>query len=186
MQPHIGWKSRRSGYDGLVEECRMLLARKGPQQQQQVVRHTLDTLFQAPHGPTLFRQFFSRSPRLNAYITPIFFKWLVGECYTNSPEEGGFGVYIEKCRFLEESACKGLCVNMCQQPTQRYFTQVLGLPVRMTPNYDDMSCQMTYGISPLPIEEDPAVTGDCLANCKMSSSIRLRGDPTCYVTKKPN
>ncbi|KAI0567642.1 Beta-carotene isomerase D27, partial [Gracilaria domingensis] len=171
MQPQIGWKSRRSGYDGLIEECRMLLARKGPQEQQRVVRNTLDTLFQAPHGPTAFRKHFSDKPGLNATVTPIFFQWLVGDCYTNRPEEGGYGVYIEKCRFLEESGCKGLCVNMCQQPTQRYFTDVLGLPVRMTPNYEDMSCQMTYGIQPLPIDEDPAVTGDCLENCKMSPSV---------------
>ncbi|CAN8067309.1 unnamed protein product [Agarophyton chilense] len=184
MQPQIGWKSRRHGYDGLIEECRMLLARKGPQEQQRVVRNTLDTLFQAPHGPAVFRKYFSGKPGLNAKVTPVLFQWLVGDCYANRPEEGGYGVYIEKCRFLEESGCKGLCVNMCQQPTQRYFKEVLGLPVRMTPNYEDMSCQMTYGVQPLPIDEDPAVTGDCLENCKMTSSVRLRGDPTCYVSKE--
>lgn len=185
MRPHIGWQSPRSGYDGLVEECRMLLVKKGAKEQQEVVFHTLNTLFQAPQGSQAFRKYFSDKAQLNSMITPIFFKWLVGECYNNKPEEGGYGVYIEKCRFLEQSGCKGLCVNMCQQPTQNYFTNELGLPVRMTPNYEDNSCQMTFGVKPLPIHEDPAVTGDCLVNCKMSSSIRDRGDKTCYVTKEP-
>lgn len=183
MQPEIGWKSRRDGYDGFVEECRMLLARATPEEQQRVVFRTLNTLFQAPYGPETFRRFFANMPWLNSQITPLFFKWLVGPCYANLPEDGGYGVYIEKCRFLDESGCKGLCVNMCQQPTQRYFTDVLGLPVRMTPNYDDSSCQMTFGIPPLPMEDDPAVTGDCLSGCKMSPVINRAASSTCYSTK---
>lgn len=183
MQPEIGWRSRREGYTGFVEECRMLLARKGPAAQQRIVFHTLNTLFQAPHGPRVFRKWFASRPGINAAITPQFFAWLVGPCSNNRPEEGGYGVLIEKCRFLDESGCKGLCVNMCQQPTQRYFTEVLGLPVRMTPNYEDKSCQMTFGVVPLPIEDDPAVTGDCLTDCKMSSDIKRRSVDTCYVTK---
>lgn len=183
MQPEIGWKSRREGYDGFVEECRMLLARTSPEEQQRVVFRTLDTLFQAPYGPSTFRRFFSDKPWLNSQITPLFFSWLVGPCASNRPDEGGYGVLIEKCRFLDESGCKGLCVNMCQQPTQRYFTDVLGLPVRMVPNYDDYSCQMIFGIPPLPVEEDPAVTGDCLAGCKMSPIVNRKISSTCYSTK---
>lgn len=183
MAPEIGWSSPRTGYDGFVEECRMLLARKPAGEQQRVVFKTLDNLFQAPVGTTAFRKYFSQRPGLNAAITPLFFKWLVGPCWNNRPDEGGHGVFIEKCRFLEESGCKGLCVNMCQQPTQRYFTEVLGLPVRMTPNYEDMSCQMTFGVAPRPMHEDPAVTGDCLAGCKMVSAVRRRGAAECYATK---
>lgn len=183
MQPEIGWKSRRDGYDGFVEECRMLLARASPEEQQLVVFRTLNTLFQAPYGPETFRRLFSDKPWLNSQITPLFFKWLVGPCYANRPDGGGYGVFIEKCRFLDESGCKGLCVNMCQQPTQRYFTDVLGLPVRMTPNYDDSSCQMTFGIPPLAMEDDPAVTGDCLAGCKMSPIVNRSVSSTCYSTK---
>lgn len=184
MTPLIGWKSPRPGYDGFVEECRMLLVRKGPEEQQRVVFATLDTLFQAPVGPALFRRFFSDKPGINAAITPKFFSWLVGPCETNRPPEGGYGVYIEKCRFLDETGCKGLCVNMCQQPTQRYFTDVLKLPVRMTPDYEDKSCQMTFGVPPLPIAEDPAVTGDCLANCKMAAPVKRRSPDTCYVKRE--
>lgn len=162
----------------------MLLARKGPVEQQRIVFNTLDTLFQAPHGPNTFRRFFSDKPGLNARLTPMFFSWLVGPCETNQPEEGGHGVFIEKCRFLDETGCKGLCVNMCQQPTQRYFTDVLGLPVRMTPDYEEKSCQMTFGVQPLPIAEDPAVTGDCLVNCKMTGPVKKRSADACYVKRE--
>lgn len=183
MRPTVGWQSPRRGYAGFVEECRMLLARVGPAEQQAAVRRTLDTLFGAPVGTALFRRYFAQAP-LNAAITPVFFSWLVGPCATNRPPEGGYGVRIEKCRFLEESGCKGLCVNMCQQPTQNFFTDVLGLPVRMTPDYEDFSCQMTFGVAPLPLEDDPAITGDCFTECKMSGSVRQRGDKTCYVQGK--
>lgn len=183
MSLQIGWSSPRDGYNGFVEECRMLLARKDPAEQQQIVFNTLNALFQAPYGPRTFRHLFSDKPGLNARITPLFFSWLVGPCSNNRPDEGGYGVYIEKCRFLDETGCKGLCVNMCQQPTQKYFTEVLGLPVRMTPNYEDKSCQMTFGVNPLPVAEDPAITGDCFVTCKMSGSFKKRGTDACYATQ---
>lgn len=161
----------------------MLMARVGPAEQQRVVRRTLDTLFVAPAGPHTFRRWFA-DPWLNSRITPMVFEWLVGPCENNRPPEGGFGVKIEKCRFLDESGCKGLCVNMCQQPTQSYFTDVLGLPVRMTPDYDDKSCQMTFGVRPLPVADDPALSGDCFVDCKMSGTVKQR-DATCYVHGGP-
>lgn len=184
MRPYVGWTSPRAGYSGFVEECRMLMARVGPAEQQRVVRKTLDMLFVAPYGSTAFKTAFAH-PQLNARITPAVFQWLVGPCETNRPPEGGWGVKIDKCRFLDESGCKGLCVNMCQQPTQNYFTDVLGLPVRMTPDYEDKSCQMTFGVAPLPLEDDPAISGECFVDCKMSGSVKQR-DATCYVTGQPN
>lgn len=182
MRPSVGWTSPRQGYAGLVEECRMLLARKGPAEQRAVVMGVLERMFFAPVGVRVFRERFAHAS-LNAAVTPLAFSWLVGKSRVNVPEEGGKGVFIEKCRFLEESGCKGLCVNMCQQPTQAFFTDVLGLPLRMTPDYEDSSCQMAFGVSPLPVSDDPAVTGDCLADCKMSS-VALKGRSECYVTKE--
>ena len=37
-------------------------------------------------------------------------------------------VVIERCRFLEESKCKGMCVELCQKPTQEFFTAELVSP----------------------------------------------------------
>lgn len=184
MQPQIGWVSKRAGYDGMIEEMRMLLATRTITEQQAIVFSTLNVLFQSPYGTSAFKKYFA-NPEFNALLTPLVFSWLVGPCATNRTDDGFPGVFIEKCRFLDESGCKGLCVNLCQQPTQAYFTQVLGLPVRMIPNYDDFSCQMAFGQMPLPVGEDPAVAGDCLVNCKMSGAVKKRSsDPSCYVSKE--
>lgn len=120
MKPHVGKPSPRIGYDGLVDDCRILLSRKSPREQRQIVLNVLSTLFVSPRGPRLFRERFADKPEINARITPLFFQWLVGPAAVNDPpaETGGrpgAGVFIEKCRFLDESGCKGLCLNMCQQ-----------------------------------------------------------------------
>lgn len=127
MQQHVGTPSKRTGYDGLIDDCRALLTRKSPMQQREIVLQVLNTLFVAPRGPRLFRASFADKPGFNARITPIFFQWLVGPSEVNDPpEETGAlprtGVLIEKCRFLDESGCKGLCLNMCQQVSQNFLT----------------------------------------------------------------
>lgn len=58
----------------------------------------------------------------NAAITQKFFAWLVGPLEVKEVEvqfEGKTqtwksGVQIEKCRYLEQSGCKGMCINMCK------------------------------------------------------------------------
>ncbi|XP_058104970.1 beta-carotene isomerase D27, chloroplastic isoform X2 [Magnolia sinica] len=74
------------------------------------------------------------------------------------------GVHIKKCRYLENSGCVGMCVNMCKLPTQDFFTNEFGLPLTMTPNFEDMSCEMVYGQVPPPFEEDPVAKQPCYAN----------------------
>ena len=34
-------------------------------------------------------------------------------------------------RYLAESACAGMCVNLCKAPVQQFFTQELGMPLTM-------------------------------------------------------
>jgi hypothetical protein len=134
MRPHVGRSSPRKGYDGLVEDCRSLMVRKTPAEQGEIVMGVLSTLFVSPRGPRVFRRQFAGKPGFNARITPLFFRWLVGPADVNDSPEGterGTGVLIEKCRFLDESGCRGLCLSMCQGPTQAFFTHELGLPLRM-------------------------------------------------------
>ena len=59
---------------------------------------------------------------VNAAITQKFFAWLVGPLEVKEVEvefEGKAqtwksGVQISKCRYLEQSGCKGMCINMCK------------------------------------------------------------------------
>lgn len=51
-------------------------------------------------------------------------------------------VKIERCRYLAESGCTGMCINLCKSPTQAFFTEQLGMPLTMTPNFEDLSCEV--------------------------------------------
>ena len=48
-----------------------------------------------------------------------------------------------------------------QVPTQNFFTDKVGLPLTMNPNFDDLSCEMLFGTSPPPLEEDEAYMQPC-------------------------
>ena len=39
---------------------------------------------------------------------------------------------------------------------QAFFTEQLGMPLSMEPNFEDYSCEMVFGRRPPPPEEDPA------------------------------
>ena len=45
-----------------------------------------------------------------------------------------------------------MCANVCKHPTQKFFTEEIGLPVTLTPNYETFECQFSYGATP----PDPA------------------------------
>ena len=53
----------------------------------------------------------------------------------------GYGVLVERCRYLEQSGCAAVCINSCKVPTQEFFAKNMGLQLTMTPNYEDFSCQ---------------------------------------------
>jgi hypothetical protein len=54
------------------------------------------------------------------------------------------------------------------QPTipQSFFTEDLGMPVTMTPDFDTLSCTMTFGQRPPPLlEQDPVLAEPCYKEC---------------------
>jgi hypothetical protein len=61
--------------------------------------------------------------------------------YLHMQEGKGFGVLVDRCRYLEQSGCAAVCVNSCKVPTQEFFATKMGLPLTMTPNYENLSCQ---------------------------------------------
>lgn len=169
FQRETGIVSNISGYGGLVEECQMLLASSDAETQRHVVERLLAKAVFYPVGSALFRKLFSNNPALNANFTSFVFSWLIGKSERKSRVDGE--VYIPKCRFLQQAKCKALCVNMCQQPVQNLFTNTLGLPLRMTPNFEDNSCQMSFGCRPLERKDDPALNSGCLKNCSLSKQF---------------
>ncbi|MDS3860703.1 DUF4033 domain-containing protein [Thermosynechococcaceae cyanobacterium BACA0444] len=120
------------------------------------------------------RTIFSPAPlvcELNAWFATRLFQWLVGPCEWQATLVAGpdqafrwqrSRVQIKKCRYLEESGCVGMCVNLCKLPTQKFFTEQFGIPLTMSPDFEDLSCAMVFGQMPLPFNEEEAAQQPCL------------------------
>ncbi|XP_010267423.1 PREDICTED: beta-carotene isomerase D27, chloroplastic [Nelumbo nucifera] len=163
-------------YESFVNVSKRVMQGRSRKQQQQVVREVLLSML-PPGAPAQFRKLFPPTKwaaEFNAALTVPFFHWLVGPSEVVEVEVNGVkqrsGVHIKKCRYLENSGCVGMCVNMCKVPTQDFFTNEFGLPLTMNPNFEDMSCDMVYGQVPPPFEEDPVSKQPCYANiCSMAN-----------------
>lgn len=113
------------------------------------------------------------APALTSFVTPTFFGFLVGPSTINRREDGSLGgLVVEKCKFLQESGCKGLCLNQCKLPAQSFFQDTLGLPLTVIPNFETQECQWSFGQEPAPLEEDPAWPDGCLRGCPTRSLVR--------------
>lgn len=180
MAKAIGAKSPNSGYDGFVDLSKQIMQGRDAQEQQAAVARVLQSLVPAP-VLWIIRTVFSPTRLvcvLNAWFAAQMFEWLVGPCDVAEAEVVGedgevrsqpSAVQIEKCRYLEDSQCVGMCVNMCKLPTQTFFTEKFGIPLTMTPNFEDLSCTMVFGKVPLPPDLDEAFTEACLHACDTST-----------------
>jgi len=177
VQDEIGWASNKPAMEGLAEEGRYYMLRASEEDQQQMVVNVLRRLF-TPAGPPFYRIFMSGiwgdrqlgpwfwAPALTAFVTPPFFKFLVGPSTPNYRADGQLGgLVVEKCRFLQESGCKGLCVHQCKLPAQRFFAEDLGLQLTVSPNFETQECQWSFGEEPLPVAEDLSMPAGCLSGC---------------------
>ncbi|DBB04379.1 TPA: hypothetical protein ACH3X1_012866 [Trebouxia sp. C0004] len=124
MSQQLGGVPYEPGYDGFVELSKQIMEGRNSKQQQQAVLGVLDALL-PPNAPTTFRKIFPLkqwTAELNAAITQKFFAWLVGPLevqeaeieYKGEKKTWKSGVQIKKCRYLEQSGCKGMCINMCK------------------------------------------------------------------------
>lgn len=173
MAKAVGKNTKLKGYDGFVDLSKQIMLGRNSQQQQEIVRIVLKSLVPSP-VLYLSRTFFSPTKWVcesNAWFASLLFQWLVGYCEVKEVEildenqqlrSQKSCLHIRKCRYLEQSGCVGMCVNMCKLPTQDFFTKSFGIPVTMTPNFDDFSCDMVFGKLAPPIEKDPAYNQECL------------------------
>ncbi|XP_014495686.1 beta-carotene isomerase D27, chloroplastic [Vigna radiata var. radiata] len=173
VQEATGLSNNKSGYESLVEAATVAKHKFDPIEQQEVIIQALDRAFPRPIlsfiktvlPPTskLSREYF-------AVFTTLFFAWLVGPCKVRESKVNGRSeknvVYIPKCRFLEETSCVGMCINLCKMPSQTFIKDSLGMSVNMVPNFDDMSCEMIFGEDPPGSSDDPALKQPCYKLCK--------------------
>jgi hypothetical protein len=180
MARALGKNSQLKGYDGFVDLSKQIMQGRNAYQQQELVAVVLKSLIP---GVVLkiIRTVFPPAQlvcELNAWFATLMFEWLVGKCEVKEVEitqANGIkkiqksGVKIKKCRYLEQSGCVGMCVNMCKLPTQKFFTQEFGIPLTMIPDFDDLSCEMIFGQIPPPLETESAYYQSCLATqCGMA------------------
>jgi hypothetical protein len=173
MSQAIGVETTVSGYGGVVDLSKQIMHGRNAQQQQVIVNRVLQSLVPAPVLWAI-RTFFSPTRLvcvLNAWFAARMFEWLVGPCEVAEAEvdlaDGTVrsqpsAVYIKKCRYLADSGCVGMCVNMCKVPTQTFFTEKFGIPLTMTPNFEDLSCKMVFGQLPTDPALDAAYHQPCL------------------------
>jgi len=97
-------------------------------------------------------------------------------------EEPGFkqGVLVKRCRVLEETKCASICLNVCQVPTQRFFTEEIGLPMTMLPNYDNFECQFVFGRNPPPPAESDIFVTPCFQQCPSAAKRATYCDLKAY------
>jgi Beta-carotene isomerase D27-like, C-terminal len=183
MAKAVGKTTKLKGYDGFVDLSKKIMQGRNAKEQQAVVAKVLSSLVPSPIL-TVIRTVFSPTRWVcesNAWFAARLFEWLVGPCEVREVEVVGShqqvarqksGVHMKKCRYLEQSGCVGMCINMCKLPTQAFFTEGFGIPVTMTPNFEDMSCDMVFGQIPSPLHEEAAYQQPCLVNqCGVMQSL---------------
>lgn len=176
------------GYQGIIRLTRRLNSKfLNPRQTQARTVSILNSLF-PPWLPPAFKVLFAKpfpelSCKMNALATALTCQWLMGECKVNDVEiDGGkigqgHGVLVRRCRYLEESGCASVCINSCKVPTQEFFEKDMGLPLLMTPNYEDFSCQFSFGRTPPSQADDAAFQTPCFSQCPSKRSISSSSCP---------
>ena len=190
-----GVTSDKPGITGLLEQGRTYMLQEGQtaEAQHKMVYETLGGLM-TPVLPPFYRIFMSGIvPKLGtefdgkqigpwfyatwvtSVVTPTFFGFLVGPSYSNNRKDGQpGGLVVEKCKFLQESGCKGLCLHQCKLPAQQFFKEELGLPLTVSPNFVTQECQWSFGEEPLPPDQDPTFPKGCLVGCESRAAMKGR------------
>ena len=125
------------------------------------------------------RPFPEFSAKLNAKVTWAAGGWLMGPLELRDLEETpevGDGtnqlVFVKRCRFLEQSGCASVCVNACKFPTQDLFNGDMGVPMRIEPDYETLSCSFKFGVAPSVDDEIDALNTPCFAACPSGGALR--------------
>uniref|UniRef100_A0A0E0KY50 Beta-carotene isomerase D27-like C-terminal domain-containing protein n=1 Tax=Oryza punctata TaxID=4537 RepID=A0A0E0KY50_ORYPU len=186
MVEEVGWDSEKPGYTGLIEVANRLMVKgKSALETEQSAVRVLRSLF-PPLLLVLFKALLAPiangqlASMMVARATALSCQWLMGPCSVNSVtlsngKSLSSGVFVEKCKYLEESKCLGVCINTCKLPTQTFFKDHMGVDLYMEPNFEDYSCQFNFGVPPPPLEADKALKEPCLDICTNARRRRELG-----------
>ncbi|KAK3194294.1 hypothetical protein Dsin_025604 [Dipteronia sinensis] len=179
LAQEVGLDSEKPGYDGMIELANALLMKGKTNSDTRDAAIRILASFFPPLVLNLFRTLISPIAEgklaavMVARVTALTCQWLMGTCEVNSVDlpDGSScqsGVFVERCKFLEESKCVGVCINTCRIPTQTFFKDYMGIPLLMEPNFSDYSCQFKFGVLPPLPEDDTILKEPCLEICPTS------------------
>lgn len=152
----------------------------------QVLRSLLPTWLPGVFYAVFVRASTDLAAAMCAYVTVFATQWLMGTSSICDDDEDGNNnnysnvVKIERCRYLEESKCMGICLNSCKIPTEQFFREDMRMDLHVEPNFDDYSCKFKFGVAPPNAKDDPAFKEPCFVNCPLpsrKSNQRLCSDP---------
>ncbi|KAL6771686.1 CGL5 [Auxenochlorella protothecoides x Auxenochlorella symbiontica] len=175
-----GDRERNNTFQGFLDRAESITRGRSVEEQRRFVAKVLGGLVQPGMGVLLRRHLPLNKlvAESMALVASTCFGGLVGHTQRQQVKVSSKGkthewksaVQIEKCRFLEGSGCVGMCVSLCKMPTQTFFLETVGLPLTLEPNFEDLSCTMTFGKVPLPEHLDPVHQQPCLHMNKLSPS----------------
>ncbi|PWZ36894.1 Beta-carotene isomerase D27, chloroplastic [Zea mays] len=144
LQEASGMKNGKDGYEGLIEAALAISALFRVDQQWDTVASALQRAF-----PSYILTMANQGDDATLSILAGVFRRL----------HHGVLPLARRTIFLESTNCVGMCTNLCKIPCQRFIQDSLGTAVYMSPNFEDMSCEMIFGQQPP--EDDPALKQPC-------------------------
>lgn len=191
----LGTGSFRPGYAGIIDATNAMTRELGANATMAISRRVLRSLFPnwppSPDRDTVgllywFKILFAApfpefSAKMCSLATYCFGHWLMGplEVVDVDGDEECIGdgrsqlIRIRRCRFLEESACASVCVNACKMPTQAFFSEDMGVPVRIVPDYETLGCEFQFGVFPSTEDENAARSVACFSACPYGGALRI-------------
>lgn len=137
----VGLQSPLPGYDGLLDE--MIDMNDRSQAELNVQVGQVLTAFMTRPVERLMAAAARRRPgamrRVIMQSMPAGFRWLVGPIKAT----GDSDMLIEDCRVLAGAGPR-VCVRVCQKPTEKYFTENLGIPLTLHPDFQSRRCGIHF------------------------------------------
>ena len=186
-EPIKAFKKIGASYDNFVNVSKLLLQYKTSNEIRLKIVSLISKII-PKFVKDYFRKMYSENPKLVCELSVQWFgfgflTWLIGPVEpiqnTFSSDDGttetwNSTVKLLECRYLVASGCKAACTQLCKRPTQYFFSETLGVPLYMKPNFTDYSCEMMFGQSPPPESEDEAFSEPCFSSCSVVTKLSSR------------
>ncbi|MEU6368578.1 beta-carotene isomerase domain-containing protein [Streptomyces sp. NPDC046931] len=139
----IGYRSPATGYAALVDETEYEYAHLSGAELVRAVHGSYTDWMGGRRVVGVMGRLGRLAPRAAArtltLATPHLFRWLVGPIKRTGRTE----LVVERCRFLTSTSPE-ICLRICKGPTETFFTDSLGIPTTLTPDFQRSTCDVSF------------------------------------------